>query len=129
MAEPEQHPSRVRRVWSRMAPSREAQHAQEEQDEAALLGGTPLVTVSGRSRVTVCGTLRTVTLRPRGGVPALEADVYDGTGTLSVIWLGRRHIAGIEPGRRVRVTGMVAERDGRRVLYNPRYELVPARGD
>jgi hypothetical protein len=61
-------------------------------------------------------------------VPALVAELYDGTGTLAVIWLGRRQIAGVEPGRRLRVEGMVTEQDGRPVLFNPRYELVPAGG-
>ena len=44
------------------------------------------------------GTLRTVTLRPRGGVPALEAELDDGTGVIIVVWLGRRRIAGIGAG-------------------------------
>ena len=63
-------------------------------------------------------------LRPRGGVPALEAELYDGTGTLTLIWLGRRRIAGIGPGRAVEVSGRIGEHDGQRVLYNPRYELL-----
>ena len=35
-----------------------------------------------RERVRLRGTLRTVTLRPRGGVPALEAELFDGSGSL-----------------------------------------------
>ena len=69
------------------------------------------------------GTLRTLTLRPRGGVPALEAELYDGTGTLTVIWLGRRQIAGIAPGRAIEVEGRIGVHDNSRVIYNPRYEL------
>ena len=38
--------------------------------------------------VRVAGTLRTVTLRPRAGVPALEAELFDGTAPLDVVWLG-----------------------------------------
>jgi hypothetical protein len=78
-----------------------------------------------RRPATICGTLRSVTLRPRAGVPALEAELYDGSGSLYVVWLGRRHIAGIEPGRRLRIQGMVTEADGQRAVFNPRYELVP----
>ena len=48
--------------------------------------------------VTLFGTLKTVTFSPRGGVPALEGELYDGTGTVTLIWLGRRKIAGIRPG-------------------------------
>lgn len=76
-----------------------------------------------RELVTVQGTLRTVTLRPRGGVPALEADLYDGTGTVTVLWLGRRRIAGIFPGRSIRVTGRIGVHGGIRIMYNPRYDL------
>ena len=71
------------------------------------------------------GTLRTVTLRPRGGVPALDAELFDGTGVLTVTWLGRRRIAGITPGRSLQVEGRVSMRDGLPVMYNPRYELMP----
>jgi hypothetical protein len=99
-----------------------------EQERAAELGGTPVAELTLRRPATVCGTLRSVTLRPRAGVPALEAELYDGSGCLSVIWLGRRQIAGVEPGRRIRVHGMVTESEGEPAVFNPRYELV-ARGD
>ena len=76
--------------------------------------------------VTVAGTLRTVTFSPRGGVPALEGELYDGTGTVTVIWLGRRRIAGIQPGVELIVSGRIGFVDGDRVIFNPRYELRPA---
>lgn len=78
-----------------------------------------------RQPVTLHGSLRTVTLMPRGGVPSLEADLDDGTGSLTLIWLGRRRILGIEPGRSLSVTGRIGVHDGRRIIYNPRYELMP----
>jgi hypothetical protein len=64
-----------------------------------------------------------VTLRPRGGAPALEAELYDGSDVIDLVWLGRRRIAGIEPGRLVRAEGLVSVQDGRKVMFNPRYEL------
>lgn len=73
--------------------------------------------------VSLQGVLRTVTLRPRGGVPALEAELYDGTDVITVVWLGRRRIAGIEPGRAVKVAGRIGRHNTLRVMYNPRYEL------
>ena len=78
-----------------------------------------------RELVRLRGTLRTVTLRPRGGVPALEAELFDGTGMLTLVWLGRRHIAGITPGRSMQVQGRIGVHDGARTLFNPRYELIP----
>ncbi len=93
------------------------------QREAVKAGALPIGDAPDREKVCVHGTLRTVTLRPRGGVPALEAELYDGTGTLTILWLGRRQIAGIFPGRAIRVTGRIGVHDGERIMYNPRYEL------
>jgi hypothetical protein len=42
---------------------------------------------------------------------------------IDLVWLGRRRIAGIEPGRLVRAEGLVSVQDGRKVMFNPRYEL------
>lgn len=78
-----------------------------------------------RDHVRLRGTLRTVTLAPRGGAPALEAELYDGTGVLSVIFLGRRRIAGIAPGVSIQVEGRIGVQHGQRVIFNPRYELRP----
>ena len=91
--------------------------------DAVKPGCVPIDDAPDREMVTVQGSLRTVTLRPRGGVPALEAELYDGTGTITVLWLGRRRITGIFPGRSIRVTGRIGVHGGTRVMYNPRYDL------
>ena len=78
-----------------------------------------------REPVRLRGTLRTITLRPRGGVPALEAELFDGSAALDVVWLGRRSIVGIEPGRKLIASGRISMSRGRRVLFNPKYELRP----
>jgi hypothetical protein len=75
--------------------------------------------------VTVSGTLRTVTLRPTADVAALEAELYDGTGTLVLIWLGRRAIRGVTQGRIVQASGRVTMRGEHLVMFNPTYELLP----
>ncbi len=64
-----------------------------------------------------------MTLRPRGGVPALEAELFDGSGILTLVWLGRRRIAGIEPGRALQVQGRIGVHDETRLMFNPRYDL------
>ena len=73
--------------------------------------------------VTVLGRLRSVELCPRAAVATLEAELFDGTEGVMLVWLGRRRIPGIEPGRTVRASGRLAVRDGRKVIYNPFYEL------
>ena len=101
---------------------------QIERDLRATHTGSDRVSLADapdRERVRVRGTLRTVTLRPRGGVPALEAELTDGTGTVTIVWLGRRHIIGVEPGRDLVVEGRIGTAQGTRVIFNPRYELLP----
>jgi hypothetical protein len=116
--------NRLRRSISRWASSTD-QDARDlrrtyAHDDLSRIGEAP-----DRERVRLRGTLRTVTLRPRGGVPALEADLYDGTGTITIVWLGRRRICGIAPGRSIEIQGRIGQHDGQRIMYNPRYELIP----
>lgn len=119
----------LRERLARFVAPQQAVHAEQERRLASQMGGTPIAELPARRKATVCGTLRSVTLRPRAGVPALEAELYDGTGALSLVWLGRRQIAGIEPGRRIRITGLVTDTQEQRVVFNPRYELIPASRD
>jgi hypothetical protein len=79
----------------------------------------------GRTVVRVSGTLSTVSERSVAGIPALQAELDDGSATLAVVWLGRHAIAGIEPGRALVASGRISMTRGRPVLFNPRYELQP----
>ena len=94
--------------------------------ELASTGATPVCDCSKGEPVTVAGTLRAVTLRPLAGVPTLEAELYDGTGSIRLIWLGRRKIGGIECGRSLVAHGRLTMHEGRRTLYNAEYELRPS---
>lgn len=116
--------SRLRRTISRWASPAEAEARDLRRTFAGPRENECIETAPDREPVRLRGTLRTVTLRPRGGVPALEAELYDGTGTLTLVWLGRRRIAGIGPGRAIEVTGRIGRHDGDRIIYNPRYELL-----
>ncbi|GLZ04520.1 hypothetical protein Acsp03_19860 [Actinomadura sp. NBRC 104412] len=113
----------LRRFLRRMASTREELEAEDLQKTCGAEGATPITDCGERKRHRVAGTLRTVTLRPRGGAPALEAELYDGTDVINLVWLGRRKIAGIDPGRRLLAEGLVSVQDGRKVMFNPRYEL------
>ena len=63
-------------------------------------------------------------MKPRSGTAWLEAEFNDGSGTVTLIWMGRRSIPGITAGRELTVSGRVSYVDGQRRLYNPLYELV-----
>jgi hypothetical protein len=55
----------------------------------------------------------------------LACEVADSTGDLTALFYGRAHIAGMEPGRRIRRPGMVGTGDGGRpTMINPSYELL-----
>ena len=119
----------LRRTLNRIASSQDDIEARELQSDVVKTGCRAIAGTGDRSHVRLHGTINTVTLRPRGGVPALEAELYDGSGSLDLVWLGRREIAGIDPGRRVRVEGLVCVMDGRRTMFNPRYDLLPRPGE
>jgi RecG-like helicase len=55
----------------------------------------------------------------------LEIEVSDETGRLTVVWLGRRAISGIEAGRRIIVKGRLTHGVARPVIHNPTYQLRP----
>lgn len=74
-----------------------------------------------RARVT--GPVRCVRATRPGKRPALRAEVASERGGVTVIWLGRTHIPGVEPGRVLAVEGTLSVQRGRPTIYNPRYDL------
>lgn len=120
------NPGVLRRAVTRLASSAKEHEAQELLKDCVEMGAVPVSELPDRELVRVAGTLRTVTLRPRAGVPALVAELYDGSGSISLVWLGRRQIPGIEPGRAMIACGRVTRDHEQPVIFNPRYELRPA---
>lgn len=115
----------LRRALARLTDDDETVDARDLQVEAAAAGATAVTSCTRGAPVCVAGTVRSVVLRPRAGVPTLEAEVYDGTGAVTLVFLGRRRIRGIDPGRSLVARGRMTEFDGRPTLYNPAYELRP----
>ena len=84
----------------------------------------PISGIEPRTRVATGGEVRSVRIVPRAGAPALEVTFSDGRASATAVFLGRRKIAGMAPGRKLAVTGMVA-RDGKQLLlYNPDYTFI-----
>lgn len=117
------------RIAESLASDEQFRDTEERADASRNVGCAAVTSLPMRSRGKVAGVLRSVVLRPREGVPTVEAELFDGSGALDLVWLGRRTIDGIEPGRRIRVEGMVCDVDGRRTIFNPRYELRPRPGE
>ena len=97
--------------------------AEALQSDVATSGCAPVSACRKGEVVTVTGRLKSVVYTPRETVPTLEAELFDGSGSVTLVWLGRRRIPGIEPGRSLTARGRFAAFDGRRVIYNPWYEL------
>jgi len=102
----------------------------DELDREALgaycdgLGVTPMDRITPRTPTRVAGEIRAVRIVPRAGASAIEVTVSDGRGSVVGVFLGRRKIPGMSPGRRVMLGG-VAGKDGNRYLvYNPEYQLL-----
>ena len=108
---------RIRRFLS----SPEQLEAENRADLAKEAGAIPLNECHIRQKVTVRGIVASVTT---SSTSWLEADLNDGTGTVSLIWMGRRRIECIVPGRHLLATGRLTEEDGRRVIFNPEFEVL-----
>jgi RecJ-like exonuclease len=116
--------SRIARALRRLASSNAELESQDLQKQVRDEGAVPIKTCEDRQQVALTGTVATVTITPRGGHPALEVELRDGSGSVSLVWLGRRQIPGIDPGRSIKVWGRISCHEGRRLMYNPRYELL-----
>lgn len=102
--------------------------AREVAAECARPGCTRIADLVPRTQVAVTGTVHSVAALPADRAPELRVELYDGTGIVDVIWLGRRAIEGIGPGTYLTLTGRVTLVDGRRTIFNPGYEMLPGRG-
>jgi len=86
-------------------------------------GCTPIMDVRYRDRVRVSGRVRSLRVAPQHDAPVLELVLDDGTAALSVVFLGRRAVAGVEASTRMVVEGTVGMHRNRLAMLNPRYEL------
>jgi len=109
------------REFDEIAPDAEAvelPHADQD-------GVIPIAAVKWKQRVTIEGRIKIVQVGTAAG-KSLEAQVFDDTGGIRLLFFGRTRIPGIEPGAMVRVSGTVGEYKGHLALANPRYELLPS---
>ena len=115
----------LQRALRRITSSTAELESEELQRNVREEGSVPIQNCEDRERVQLTGTVSTVTISPRAGHPALEVELRDGSGAVTLVWLGRRQIPGIDCGRTIKVWGRISCHDSRRLIYNPRYELMP----
>jgi hypothetical protein len=89
-------------------------------------GADPIGSLRQPGRAVVQGRPHTAEVRPvRHDSNVLACEVADSIGELTALFYGRAQIAGLEPGRRIRLRGMVGiGADGRPAMINPAYELL-----
>lgn len=87
-------------------------------------GTTPISEVRWRQRMKVAGRVHSMRVQPAAGISSLEATVMDSSGSLVLIFQGRRLVPGIETGALLLAEGMVGERGGRTAMINPTYTIL-----
>ena len=85
---------------------------------------TPIGAVQWRQRAQVQGKVASIKTAPSGSAPVLEIELWDESGGITLQFLGRREIAGLEVGAELRAEGMVGEENGSLKILNPSYELL-----
>ena len=88
-------------------------------------GCTAIGDVQWRDRVRIAGVVRSTRVQPQRDVATLECVVGDGTGSISIVFLGRREVPGIATGSRLVAEGRAGSHFGRLAILNPTYELLP----
>ena len=116
----------LRRWLDRLTESDETRLAEEIRSWACTVpGAVPVGDAPARVPVKIAGVVRRITVFPMEGNESLEAVVSDGTGELTVVFMGRRAMPGLNLGTRVIVEGVEGEqRDGSRRMVNPKFEFV-----
>ncbi|MGA1670532.1 MAG: OB-fold nucleic acid binding domain-containing protein, partial [Candidatus Nanopelagicaceae bacterium] len=80
--------------------------------------------VSWRKRAHVQGHVTAMKSSASGNAPSVQIEVWDESGGVTLQFLGRREIAGLEVGSILRAEGMVGEQDGTLTILNPSYEIL-----
>jgi hypothetical protein len=114
----------LRRLTRRLTEDPEQRDVDELAGEAASTGAQRAIDCQRGQEVTMVGTLRTVEANAKACAGGVRAELFDGTDTVMLVWLGQRRIPGIESGRTLRVHGRLGKlENGVKAIYNPHYEI------
>lgn len=116
------------RALKRMVSSTAELESEDLRREAEREGARQVVSCADREKVVLRGTIRAVTHPPLDEAPRLEAEFDDGSGVVTLIWMGRREISGVQAGSILKIEGRISCHKDRRTMYNPRYELTHVPG-
>ena len=108
--------------------SRQADEAADEVRSGSRRGTTPICEVRNRQRVTLYGSLLSMTFPPAGAEQVLIATLYDGTGSIELRWPGRRSIPGLSVGEHIEVEGTAGIQGDHLTIINPLYRIIATEG-
>ena len=84
----------------------------------------PIAAAQWRHRAHVRGHVTTIRTAPTNSSPHVDIEIWDETGGITLQFIGRREITGLEVGSTICAEGMVGETDGNLVILNPSYEII-----
>jgi amino acid transporter len=85
---------------------------------------TPIGNIVWRKRAHIQGRVTSIRTAPSGAAPVINVEIWDETGGVTLQFLGRREIRGLDIGTELRAEGMVADNEGKLNILNPSYELL-----
>ena len=84
----------------------------------------PIGKATWRKRAHIRGQVSSIRVAPSGGAPRVDVEVWDESGGITLQFIGRRAIAGLDVGKTICAEGMVGEQEGSLTILNPSYEIV-----
>ena len=84
----------------------------------------PIASAKWRHRAHVTGHVTNIRNAPANSTPHVDIEIWDETGGITLQFIGRREITGLEVGSILCAEGMVGETDGNLVILNPSYEII-----
>jgi general stress protein CsbA len=85
---------------------------------------TPIGNITWRKRAHVQGRVNSIKSAPSGSSPLVEVEMWDESGGVTLQFLGRREITGLDVGSQLKAEGMVGENNGQLIILNPSYEII-----
>jgi hypothetical protein len=115
----------LRRFLHRLNQTDEDLLAEEVRTWAASIPGTVRIgDARYRTKVKLAGIVRRITVRPVEGFQSVEAVLWDGTGDVHAVWLGRRQVTGMTLGSRLILEGILGKERGVSRIVNPVFEFA-----
>ena len=84
---------------------------------------SPIGSIQWRKRAHVAGKVTAIRPASMSSAPTLEIEIWDESGGVTLQFLGRREIAGLEVGSTLVAEGMVGEQNGALTILNPNYRI------